>query len=78
MELNIQNMPDNELVSLRDKLNNEIEIRKRQQQDVAWQAVQVAIAAYIEKFGSINVNNDNHIDGHYDLSTPGEIFPIYW
>lgn len=78
MEFNIQNMPDNELVSLRDKLNNEIEIRKRRQEEDAWQAVRVAIATYVEKFGSINVNNDYHIDGHYDLSTPGEIFSNAW
>lgn len=73
MEFNIQNMPDNELVSLRDKLTEEIEVRKRQQEDKMWLAVREAITVYIEHFGHICVGNDYYIDSNSDFSTLGEI-----
>lgn len=78
MKLDISNMPDNELVSLRDKLTEEIEIRENRQKEKMWLAVREAIAAYIEHFGSINVENDYYIDSDSDLTTPGEIFQHDW
>lgn len=33
MKFDIQTMPDNELISLRDKITEEIEVRKHQQED---------------------------------------------
>lgn len=73
MKFDIQTMPDNELVSLRDKITEEIEIRKRQQEDKMWLAVREAIAVYIEHFGHICVDNDYYIDSNSDFSTLGEI-----
>ena len=73
MKFDIQTMPDNELVSLRDKITEEIEIRKRQQEDRMWLAVREAIAVYIEHFGHICVGNDYYIDSNSDFSTLGEI-----
>lgn len=78
MKFDIQNMPDNELVSLRDKLTKEIEIRKNRQKEKMWLAVREAIDAYIEHFSAINVNNDFYIDPDSDLTTPGEIFQHDW
>lgn len=74
MNIDIQNMPDNELVSLRDKLTEEIKVREYRQKEKLWLAVREAIAAYIERFGSINVDNDFYIDNECDLTTLGEIF----
>lgn len=74
MNIDIQNMPDNEIITLHDKLSKEIETRKRQKQEQAWAMVRMAVATYIEKYGPINVDNDIYIDEHYDLSTFGEIF----
>lgn len=74
MEFNIQNMPDNELVFLRDRLTKEIEVRKHQQEDKMWLAVREAIAVYIEHFGHICVGDDYYIDSNSDFSTLGEIF----
>lgn len=78
MKFDIQNMSDNELISLRSKLTEEIEIRENQQKEKMWLAVQKAIAAYIDQFGPINVENDYHIDNDSDLITPGEIFQHAW
>lgn len=78
MKLDIQNMPDNELISLRDKLIEEIGVRENRQKEKMWLTVREAIAAYIERFGSINVENDYYIDNDSDLTTPGEIFQHDW
>ena len=78
MKLDIQNMPDNELVSLRDKLIEEIGVRENRQKEKMWLTVREAIAAYIERFGSINVDDDFYINGDWDFTTPGEIFQHDW
>ena len=78
MKFDIPSMPDNELVSPRDELTEEIEVRKNQQKEKMWLAVRKAIAAYIEHFDSININNDFCIDNYTDLTTPGEIFQDNW
>lgn len=82
MKLDIQNMSDNELVSLRDRLTEEIVTRKDRLREKMWQAMAEAITEYVKRFGTIVITtheDDIYIgDSCTDFSTIGEISICDW
>ena len=71
---------DNDLETLITKLGEESTRRERKQREEDWNVVRHAIADYIERWGTIQVYDDEHsVDITYrsDLSSIGEIDATY-
>ena len=67
---------NNDLQALIAKLNEETARRERKQREEDWNTVRHAIADYIERWGTIQVYDDEHsVDITYraDFGTIGEI-----
>ena len=71
---------NNDLETLITKLGEESARRERKQREEDWSIVRNAIANYIERWGTIQVYDDEHtVDISYrsDLSSIGEIDATY-
>ena len=73
---------DNDLQILIAKLNEETARRERKQREEDWYIIRNAIANYIERWGAIQVYDDEHtytedINSRSDFDTIGEINCVY-
>ena len=71
---------DKDLEALLTKLDEESARRERRHREEDWSALRYAIAAYIAKWGTIQVYDDEHsvnITYRSDLSSIGEIDATY-
>ena len=71
---------DKDLEALLTKLGEESARRERRHREEDWNALRYAITAYIEKWGTIQVYDDEHsVDITYrsDLTSIGEIDATY-
>lgn len=72
--IDFNSLNDTELEAFVSAATKEMERRRKEQEEISWRQVKLAIIDYVNHFGDINAGyGDFYIDSSSDFSQPGQI-----